>query len=78
MTSICKSLRPAASVLGIELRVLNASTIRDFDTVFASLEQHRASALLICPDVFSMSISNNSPRLDFGTRCRWSITIAHS
>ena len=47
-----QSLQPAAGVLGIELRVLNASTVRDFDTVFAEMDQHRASALLICPDVF--------------------------
>jgi len=41
-----QSLQPAAGVLGIELRVLNARTIRDFDTVFAELDQHRASALI--------------------------------
>jgi len=47
-----QDLQPAARVLGMQLRVLNASTKRDFDTVFAALAQHQASALLICPDVF--------------------------
>ena len=32
-----QGLQPAASALGIQLHVLNASTKRDFDTVFAAL-----------------------------------------
>ena len=46
-----QDLRPVAHKLGVQLHVLNASTDRDFDTVFASLAQLRASALLIMPDV---------------------------
>ncbi len=47
-----QALQPAARVLGMQLRVFNASTRRDLDTVFAALAQHQASALLMCPDVF--------------------------
>jgi len=47
-----QALQPAARVLGMQLRVFNASTKNDLDTVFAALAQHQASALLICPDVF--------------------------
>ncbi len=47
-----QSLQPAARVLGMQLRVFNASTTRDLDTVFAALAQQKASALLMCPDVF--------------------------
>jgi putative ABC transport system substrate-binding protein len=42
----------AAHTLGLELHVLNASTERDFDAVFASLIQFRASGLVIGPSVF--------------------------
>jgi len=46
-----RSLQPVARALGVQLHVLNASTDRDFDTVFATLAQLRAAALLIMPDV---------------------------
>jgi putative ABC transport system substrate-binding protein len=47
-----RSLQTAASGLGLELHVLNASTERDLDTVFAALVQLRAGALVIGPDTF--------------------------
>ena len=47
-----RALQAAASRLGLELHVLDASTERDFDTVFATLIQLRAGALVIGPDVF--------------------------
>jgi putative ABC transport system substrate-binding protein len=47
-----RGLQAAASGLGLELHVLNASTERDLDTVFAALVQLRAGALVIGPDVF--------------------------
>jgi putative ABC transport system substrate-binding protein len=47
-----QSLQTAASGLGLELRVLNASTERELDTVFAALGQLKAGALVIGPDVF--------------------------
>jgi putative tryptophan/tyrosine transport system substrate-binding protein len=46
-----QDLRPVARNLGVQLHVLNASSDRDFETVFASLARLRASALLIMPDV---------------------------
>ncbi|HEX3341835.1 MAG TPA: ABC transporter substrate-binding protein [Pseudolabrys sp.] len=47
-----RALLPAASTFGVQLHVLNASSDRDLDTVFATMGQLRASALLIMPDVF--------------------------
>jgi len=47
-----RSLQTAASGLGLELRVLNASTERELDTVFAALVQLKAGALIIGPDTF--------------------------
>ncbi|MFZ0349018.1 MAG: ABC transporter substrate-binding protein [Pseudolabrys sp.] len=45
-----KELQAAARTLGLELHVLNASTDRDFDAVFAKLIQLRAGGLVIGAD----------------------------
>ena len=55
--NISSDLQSAARTLGMQLHILNASTERDFDTVFATLVQLRASALVIAPD--SMFISRS-------------------
>jgi len=47
----------AAHALGVELHVLNASTERDFDAVFAKLSQLRAGGLAISTDAFFNSRS---------------------
>jgi putative ABC transport system substrate-binding protein len=57
-----QTLQPAARTFGMQLHVLNASTKKDLDAVFAALAQHQANALLICPDVFLTPRSNSSPR----------------
>jgi putative ABC transport system substrate-binding protein len=48
-------LQAAARILGVQLHVLHASTERDFDTVFATLAQLRAGALVISSDGFFSS-----------------------
>jgi putative ABC transport system substrate-binding protein len=52
-----KELQAAARTLGLELHVLNASTERDFDGVFAKLIQLRAGGLVIGSDPFFTSRS---------------------
>jgi putative ABC transport system substrate-binding protein len=52
-----KELQAAARTLGLELRVLNASTDRDFDGVFAKLIQLRAGGLVIGGSPFFTSRS---------------------
>ena len=52
-----KEVRAAARTLGLELHVLNASTERDFDGVFAKLIQLRAGGLVIGADPFFTSRS---------------------
>jgi putative ABC transport system substrate-binding protein len=47
----------AARALGLKLHVLHASTESDFDTVFATLVQLRAGGLVISPDAFFTSRS---------------------
>ena len=43
-------VRAAAQALGLQLHVLNASSDRDFETVFARLVQLRAGGLVVGPD----------------------------
>ena len=55
--AVSRDLRAAARTLGLQLRILNASTERDFDTVFATFVQLRAGALVIAPDAMFISRS---------------------
>ena len=55
--TILRDLQAAARTLGLQLHVLHASTERDFDTVFATLAQQRASALVIGTDAFFLARS---------------------
>jgi putative tryptophan/tyrosine transport system substrate-binding protein len=50
-----RDLQAAARTFGLQLRVLHASTERDFDTVFATLAQLRPGALVISTDGFLIS-----------------------
>ena len=45
-----RSLQAAALKLGLQLHILNASTERDFDAVFAKLHELRTDALMIAQD----------------------------
>jgi putative tryptophan/tyrosine transport system substrate-binding protein len=55
--STTKDAQAAARVLGLKLHVLHASTERDFDTIFATLVQLQAGALVIGPDALFTSRS---------------------
>lgn len=54
-TTFLQIIRPAASTLGLELQILEASTEGDIDKTFATLAQLKADALVIQPDVFFTS-----------------------
>jgi putative ABC transport system substrate-binding protein len=47
-----RNLQEAARALGLQLHVLHASSARDFDAVFATLLQLRASGLVVASDTF--------------------------
>jgi putative ABC transport system substrate-binding protein len=47
-----RAMQTAARTLGQQVHVLQASSEQDFDKVFADLAQLRAGALVISPDVF--------------------------
>lgn len=53
-----KEMQQAARTLGVDLHVLNASTEHDFDAAFAKLIELRAGALVIGPDPFFTSRSD--------------------
>ena len=50
--TITKEAQAAARTLGLQLHVLHASTESEFDTVFATVVQLQAGALVISADVF--------------------------
>ena len=50
-----REAQAAARTLGLELHILRASTERDFEPVFATMAQLRASALVIGIDLFFMA-----------------------
>jgi putative tryptophan/tyrosine transport system substrate-binding protein len=52
-----RTVQAAARTFGLQLHILHASTERDFDSVFASLVQLRAGALVIGSDLFFTSRS---------------------
>jgi putative ABC transport system substrate-binding protein len=61
--SATKELQEAASILGLKLHVMQASTDRDFDAVFAKLIQLRAGGLVIGSDPFFTSRSQQLAKL---------------
>ena len=71
-------MQAAARTLGLQLHVLNASTERDFDAVFATLVQLRAGALVIGTDPFFIAGANSSPRWRSAMRCPRSTNVASS
>jgi putative ABC transport system substrate-binding protein len=50
-------LQSTARALGLQLKILNASTEREFDAAFGTLAQLRADALVIAPDAMFISRS---------------------
>jgi putative tryptophan/tyrosine transport system substrate-binding protein len=58
--TLVRDSRATARILGLQLHVLHASAERDFDSVFASLIQLRAGALVIGADAF---LTNHTKQL---------------
>jgi putative ABC transport system substrate-binding protein len=50
-----RDVRKAAPTLGLQIQVLNASTIGEIDAAFATLESERPDALFVAPDAFFVS-----------------------
>ena len=54
---VSKDLQRTAGNLGLQLHILQATSERDFDSVFATLAQLQVGALVIAPDAFFISRS---------------------
>jgi putative ABC transport system substrate-binding protein len=55
--AVSKDLQSTTRSFGLQLHILNASSDRDFDTVFATLARLGVGALVIAPDAFFISRS---------------------
>jgi putative ABC transport system substrate-binding protein len=53
--STLRAVQEAAPILGLQIQVLNASTIGEIDAVFATLVRERSEALFVAPDAFFLS-----------------------
>jgi putative ABC transport system substrate-binding protein len=51
-----REVQDAARTIGLQIRVLNASTSREIDAAFAALARERPDALFVAPDVFFDSV----------------------
>jgi putative ABC transport system substrate-binding protein len=47
-----RDVEPAARAMGLQIRILNATTIGEIDTAFATLARERPDALFVAPDGF--------------------------
>ena len=61
--SLTRDMQEGARTLGLQLHILHASTEHDFDTVFATLSQVNAGALVISTDPFFNSWSERLAQL---------------
>jgi putative ABC transport system substrate-binding protein len=50
-----RAVQEAARLIGLQINVLNASTIGEIDAAFATLARERADALFVAPDIFFTS-----------------------
>jgi putative ABC transport system substrate-binding protein len=53
--STLRAVQEAAPILGLQIQVLNATTIGEIDAVLATLARERPDALFVAPDAFFLS-----------------------
>jgi putative ABC transport system substrate-binding protein len=53
--STLQAVQEAAPTVGLQIQILNASTIDEIDAAFASLARERPDALFVAPDAFFLS-----------------------
>jgi putative ABC transport system substrate-binding protein len=53
--STLREVQEAAPTIGLQIQILNASTISEIDAAFATLARERADALFVAPDTFFTS-----------------------
>ena len=50
--STLREVQEAAPTIGLQIQILNASTIGEIDAAFATLARERPDALFVAPDAF--------------------------
>jgi putative ABC transport system substrate-binding protein len=53
--STLRAVKEAAPTIGLQIRILNATTIGEIDAAFAALARERPDALFVAPDAFFTS-----------------------
>jgi putative tryptophan/tyrosine transport system substrate-binding protein len=53
--STLRDVQEASTTIGLQIQILNATTIGEIDVAFASLARDRPDALFVAPDVFFSS-----------------------
>ena len=53
--STIRDVQEVAPTIGLQIQILNASTIGEIDAAFASLARERPDALFVAPDAFFTS-----------------------
>jgi putative ABC transport system substrate-binding protein len=56
-----RELSGAARAMGMEIRILNASTSSEIDAAFAALQRERPDALFVAPDAVSLAAACKLP-----------------
>jgi ABC-type uncharacterized transport system substrate-binding protein len=75
---ISRELQAPARALGLHLHVLGASTVHDFDAVFATLTRLRAEGLVMAAIRSSAATANSSPHWPSATPWQRFTSIATS
>ena len=50
-----REVREAATTIGLQIQVINAATVKEIDTAFATFARERPDALFVAPDTFFTS-----------------------
>ena len=50
-----REVREAAPTIGLQIQVINAATVKEIDTAFATFARERPDALFVAPDTFFTS-----------------------
>jgi putative tryptophan/tyrosine transport system substrate-binding protein len=57
--STVRDVQKAAPTMGLQVQILNASTVGEVDAAFAAIVRERADALFVAPDAFSAVVARN-------------------
>jgi putative tryptophan/tyrosine transport system substrate-binding protein len=59
--STLREVQEAAPTIGLQIQILNASTIGEIDAVFVTLAREHSDALFVAADAFSQAAAGSLP-----------------